>query len=275
MLNKTFKAVLALVAAIGFIPTALAQQPTEKALNFQPPATEIMERIDGFHDLLLWIIFPITIIVLALMAYVMVRFRAGRNPVPSKTTHNTFIEVIWTAIPVLILVVIAIQSFPLLTYEEETPEAGLTIKAIGNQWNWTYEYPDHGDFSFTAIMLNDDELQPGQPRLLATDNHVVVPVDTNVKLLVTASDVIHAWTIPAFGVKVDAVPGRLNELWFNVREEGIYYGQCSELCGKDHGFMPITVEVVSKAKFESWVNEAREEFADAGIVRPIQVAMAN
>lgn len=275
MLNKTFKAVLALVATIGFIPSALAQQPTDKALNFQPAATSIMEQITGFHNLLLWIIFPITILVLGLMVYVMFRFRAGRNPVPSKVTHNTFIEVVWTAIPVLILIVIAIQSFPLLTYEDATPEAELTIKATGNQWNWTYEYPDHGDFSFTAIIVNDEDLKPGQPRLLATDNHVVVPVNTTVKMLVTASDVIHAWTVPAFGVKVDAVPGRLNELWFNVREEGMYYGQCSELCGKDHGFMPIAVEVVSKEKFEAWVKNARVEFADAGVTRPYQVAMAN
>ena len=202
----------------------------------------------------------ITVFVLGLMVYVMVRFNAKANPVPSKTSHNTLIEVVWTVIPILILLVIAVPSFRLL-YDQATPEADMTIKATGYQWYWGYEYPDHGDIAFDALMLEDDELQPGQPRLLTTDNAVVVPVDTTVRVLVTAADVIHNWAMPAFGVKMDAYPGRLNETWFRANQTGIYYGQCSELCGIRHSFMPIMVKVVEKEEFTAWVEQAKVEFA--------------
>jgi cytochrome c oxidase subunit 2 len=243
---------------------ALAAQPVPWQLGFQPPATPIMERLESFHNLLLWIITVITLFVLALLAWVCVRFRASRSPTPSRRTHNTILEIAWTAVPVLILVVIAIPSFKLLYFQDVTPDAELTIKAVGHQWYWSYEYPDNGDFAFDAYMVADGDLQPGQPRLLATDNRVVLPVDTTVRVLVTATDVLHSWAVPAFGVKMDGVPGRINETWVRIQEPGIYYGQCSELCGTNHGFMPIMVEAVSKEEFEAWTQEAQAEFARAG-----------
>ena len=237
-----------------------AAQPEPWQLGFQPAATDMMARISSFNDFLLILMTAITVFVLGLMVYVMVRFNARANPVPSKTSHNTLIEVVWTVIPVLILLVIAVPSFRLL-YDQATPEADMTIKATGYQWYWGYEYPDHGDIAFDALMLEDDELQPGQPRLLTTDNAVVVPVDTTVRVLVTAADVIHNWAMPAFGVKMDAYPGRLNETWFRANQTGIYYGQCSELCGIRHSFMPIMVKVVEKEEFTAWVEQAKVEFA--------------
>lgn len=275
MLKKSFVCMVAALASTIFALGAHAAEPTPKALNFQPAATDIMARVHSFHDLLLWIIIPISVFVLALLLIIAVRFNRKANPTPSKTTHNTLLEVVWTAVPVLILIVIALESFPLLTYEGETPEADMTIKAIGNQWNWTYEYPDHGNFAFTAVIVSDENLKPGQKRLLETDNRVVVPVNTTVKVLVTASDVLHSWAVPSFGIKIDAIPGRLNETWFRVEKEGVYYGQCSELCGIDHGFMPIAIEVVSQEKFDAWVAKAQELYADAGPERPIQIASAN
>jgi len=267
---------VAMVGALALPGVAFAAQPKPWQLNFQEAATPLMEDITRFHDLLLWIIILISLFVLALLAYVMVKFNANANPNPSRTTHNTAIEVMWTVVPVVILVVIAIPSFKLLYASDVIPKVDMTIKATGNQWYWTYEYPDHGKFSFDANMVADDELKPGQPRLLETDNRVVVPVDTTVRVQVTASDVLHAWSIPAFGVKVDGVPGRLNEIWFGpVKNEGVYYGQCSELCGIRHGFMPIAVEVVSKEKFEAWVAKARNEFAsDNRLSRPRMLAQS-
>jgi cytochrome c oxidase subunit II len=224
-----------------------------------------MEQVTSFHNLLLIIITLISIFVLLLLVWVMVKFNERANPNPSRTTHNTTIEVLWTVIPVVILVVIAIPSFKLLYYSDVIPKADMTIKATGNQWYWNYQYPDHGKFSYDANMVDTKDLKPGQPRLLTVDNRIVVPVDTIVRVQVTASDVLHAWAMPAFGVKVDAVPGRLNETWFGpVKKEGVYYGQCSELCGSRHGFMPIAVEVVSKAKFDAWVIMAKKEFASEG-----------
>lgn len=241
-------------------------------LGLQEAVSPTMERIVSFHDLLMWIITLITIFVLALLAYVCVRFKASNNAVPSKRTHNAMIEVAWTAIPVLILVVIAIPSFKLLYYADSVEETEMTIKAIGRQWYWSYEYQDEEDeqvsFTFDAFMIADEDIdeEAGQVRLLETDNRVVVPVETNIRLLTTASDVIHSWAIPAFGVKLDAVPGHVNEVWFRVDEPGTYYGQCSELCGAYHGFMPITVEAVSKEDYDAWRQEAEEQFAKAGDV---------
>ena len=239
-------------------------------LGLQEAASPVMERIVSFHNLLLWIITLITIFVLALLAYVCVKFKASNNAVPSKRTHNVMIEIAWTAIPVLILVVIAIPSFKLLYYADAVEETEMTIKAIGRQWYWSYEYQDNdadeASFTFDAFMIPDEDIdaEAGQLRLLETDNRVVVPIDTNIRLLTTASDVIHAWAIPAFGVKLDAVPGHVNEVWFRVDEPGTYYGQCSELCGAYHGFMPIAVEAVSKEEYEAWRQEAEEQFAQAG-----------
>ena len=263
----------ALVAAAASTGTALAAQPTEWQIGFQPAATPIMEQISGFHDLLLVIVTLISVFVLALMIYTMWRFSAKRNPVPSRTTHNTLVEMAWTVIPVVILVVIAVPSFKLLYAEDVVPKADMTVKAIAHQWYWSYEYPDNGNFRFDSLMVADADLKPGQPRLLETDTEVVVPVGSTVRVIVTASDVIHAWAMPAFGVKVDAVPGRLNETWFRATREGTYYGQCSELCGTNHAFMPIKVRVVSKEAFDKWVAEAKRRYAAAD-APPRSVALA-
>lgn len=229
-----------------------ADYPRPWQLYFQESATPVMEDLTIFHNLLLIVEGGIVLVVSALLIYVIIRFRASKNPIPSKTAHNTLIEVVWTAIPVLILAVIAFPSFKLLYKMDVTPKADLTIKAIGSQWYWTYEYPDH-DIRFDSNMLNEDQLKPGQFRLYEVDHRLVVPTHTNIRLITTAIDVLHSWAVPAFGVKKDSIPGRLNETWFHVNKEGVYYGQCSELCGVKHGFMPIVVEAVSKEKFEAWV----------------------
>jgi cytochrome c oxidase subunit 2 len=245
---------------------AFGAQPEPWQLGFQPAATPIMDRMNAFHNLLLWIITLISLFVLGLLAWVCVRFRASRSATPSRRTHHTLLEVAWTAVPVLILVVIAIPSFKLLYYADVVPESELTIKAIGHQWYWSYEYPDNGNFAFDAYLVADADLQPGQLRLLTTDNRVVLPVDTNVRVLITATDVLHSWAIPAFGVKMDAVPGRINETWLRIEEPGTYYGQCSELCGTYHAFMPIMIEAVSKDEFQAWTRQAQEQFAEVGAV---------
>ncbi|MDP4823857.1 MAG: cytochrome c oxidase subunit II [Aestuariivirgaceae bacterium] len=256
-------------------------EPSPWQLNLQGSVTPVMESIHGLHTYLLVIITAITLFVLGLLIYVSVRFSAKANPVPSKTTHNTAIEVAWTVVPILILISIAIPSFRLVYFQREIPQADLTIKATGNQWYWSYEYPDQDGISFDANMLTDAEAAQKQlPRLLATDNEVVVPTGKVVRLIVTAGDVIHSWTIPSFGSKIDAIPGRLNEDWFKVEKDGLYYGQCSELCGKDHAFMPIMVRAVPPAEFEAWtakakaagVAEANKMFADAAI--PAQLAQS-
>jgi cytochrome c oxidase subunit 2 len=248
----------AVVVAMGIAGTAaFAAQPLPGQINFQPAVTPVMERIADFHTLLLIIITLISVLVLGLLVYTIVKFSAKNNPEPSKLTHNTAIEVLWTVVPVIILVIIAVPSFKLLYYADVVPKADMTIKAIGHQWYWSYEYPDHGKFSFDSYMIPDDELKPGQVRLLDTDTSVVVPVKATVRMQITADDVLHAWAVPAFGVKIDAIPGRLNETWFKATKEGTYYGQCSELCGINHGFMPIKVEVVSKSKFVAWAAAQR------------------
>ena len=229
-------------------------------INFQTPATDHAQAIQDFHYLLLVIITIVTLFVMALLLWVIVRYNARVNPKPSTFSHNTLVEVIWTAVPVVILVLIFIPSMRVLYEGDVIPPADMTIKAIGHQWNWSYEYPDQGNFSFLAQMMSDDKAKlAGQPRLLATDNHVVVPIGKVVRVIVTSQDVIHSWTVPAFGVKVDAVPGRLNELWFKANREGVFYGQCSELCGVDHSHMPIAVDVVSQEHFDQWVAETKSK----------------
>ena len=220
----------------------------------------------------MWIISAIVLFVFVLLAYACWRFDEVRNPVPSRRSHNTLLEIAWTAVPVLILVIIAIPSFKLLYYMDVVPETEMTIKAIGHQWYWNYEYPDNGNFTFDAYMIAESDLQPDQLRLLDTDNRVVVPVGTNVRIQTTAADVLHSWAMPQLGVKVDAVPGRLNELWINVERPGIYYGQCSELCGVNHGFMPIMLEAKAKPDFDAWVKEAQEQFAKVGEDGAVRVA---
>lgn len=250
---------LAIVALTG--GAVWAAQPEPWKLGFQEAASPVMADINWFHNFLLWIITAITIFVLILLVIVIVRFNARSNPNPSKTTHNTLIEVAWTIIPVLILVGIAVPSFRLLFFQLDVPKADLTIKATGKQWFWTFAYPDNGPFEFDSIMLTDAQRKPDQPRLLAVDNEVVVPVNKVVRVQTTGADVIHAFAMPAFGVKIDAIPGRLNETWFKATKEGVYYGQCSELCGKDHAFMPIAIRVVSDQAFNTWLADAKKKFA--------------
>ena len=239
-------------------------QPEKWQLSFQQPASPLMEELIGLHDLVFWIITFITVFVFVLLAYVCVRFSAKANKKPSKTTHNSLLEVAWTLIPVLLLVVIAIPSFRLLYKQNDFSNIDMTIKATAYTWYWSYQYPDHENIEFDAIMLTDEELSEGQPRLLATDNPLVVPVNKNIKLLITSdpTGVIHSWAMPSFGVKTDAIPGRLNETYFNVKEPGMYYGQCSELCGYGHGFMPISVKAVTEQEFAEWLEVAKTEFAN-------------
>jgi len=263
-LAKLGAAAAGVFGALGAVGAALAQQPTDWEIDFQTALSPSMERIVDFNFMVTIIIVIISAFVLGLMAWIVVRYNKKRNPTPSKTTHNTLLEVVWTVVPVIILLIIAVPSFRLLYYTDRIEEADMTLKAIGHQWYWSYEYPDHGDFTFDAIMLEDDELEEGQPRLLATDEAVVLPVGAKIRLLTTADDVIHSWAVPALGVKMDSVPGRVNETWFQINREGMYYGQCSELCGTLHGFMPIMIEAVSQEEFDAWVEFAREEHAAAG-----------
>jgi cytochrome c oxidase subunit 2 len=249
-------------------------------IGFQQPVTSIARNIQWFHDdLLMPIITVISLFVLALLVYVMWRFNERANPFPSRTTHNTLIEVLWTVVPVMILVIIAVPSFRLLTEELVAPTPDLTLKVTGSQWHWNYEYPKDqgGGFAFDAFMKPEDQIKPdsGDIRLLAVDNEVVVPINKVVLLQVTAADVIHSFVIQSFGIRIDAVPGRLNETWFKAEREGIYYGQCSKLCGKDHAFMPIAFRVVSEDKYQAWLADAKKKFASADAPRPVSVADAS
>ncbi len=238
-----------------------AGEVTPWQLGLQEAASPVMAQIHSLNDYLTLICILIVAFVLALLGYVCLRFNEKANPTPSKTTHNTFLEVVWTAIPVLILVSIAIPSLKLLFFMDKTHDPDMTLKVTGHQWYWSYEYPDHGEFTFDAVMVDDDELEEGQRRLLSTDEEVVLPVGKNIRVLLASEDVIHAWALPQFGVKIDTVPGRTNETWLRIDKEGVYYGQCSELCGVNHGFMPITVRAVSADDFAAWVEEAKEEYA--------------
>jgi cytochrome c oxidase subunit 2 len=248
---------------IGGAALAGSGQPSPWQMGFQQAATPVMENIIWFHDFLLYLIIAITIFVLALLVIVVVRFNARANPTPSRTTHNTLLEVMWTLVPVIILVAIAVPSFKLLFLELTIPPADVTVKATGKQWYWSYSYPD-AKFEFDSLMLKDNERKADQPRLLAVDNELVVPVNKVIRVQVTGADVIHAFALPAFGVKIDAIPGRLNETWFKATKTGMFYGQCSELCGKDHAFMPIAIRVVSDQEFASWVETAKKKYASGG-----------
>lgn len=248
-----------------FLPLsgAMADYAKPYQMGLQDPASPVAQRMYDFHNLLMYLITFIVVFVAGLMVYVMIRFRAKANPVPSKVTHNTPLEIMWTLIPTLILFAIAFPSFKLLYYADRIEQPEMTLKVTGNQWYWDYEYPDHEGLSFSSYMIPDEEIkaEEGQIRNLSTDNIVVLPVDTNIQIIVTAgaTDVLHAFAVPAFGIKTDAVPGRLNETWVRITKPGTYYGQCSELCGKAHAFMPIEVKAVSKEEFDEWLVKAKEE----------------
>jgi cytochrome c oxidase subunit II len=247
-------------------------QPSPWQIGLQQSVTPVMDDVVWFHDLLLWIITATVALVLVLLVVVTVRFNARANPTPSRTTHNTLIEVVWTVVPVIILVVIAVPSFRIMFFQLNTPQADVTVKATGKQWFWSYSYPDQGKFEFDSLMVPEADLKADQPRLLAVDNEMVVPVGKVVRVQVTGADVIHAFAMPSFGIKIDAVPGRLNETWFKAAREGVYYGQCSELCGRDHAFMPIAVRVVSEQAFTAWVEDAKKKFAASPVPAPVTVA---
>lgn len=260
IIKNTFgRLALAGSTALLFAGTALAQtpgMPTDGAIGFQPAATPGAERIHWLNGYVMPLIFGITIFVLVLMIYIMFRFREKANPVPSKTSHNTALEVVWTAVPVAIVFGLIVLATDVLYFLDEVPESDMTVKVVGNQWNWDYVYVDHGEFEFNSAMLSEeDSAAAGVSYRLATTEPMVVPAGKKVRLIVTASDVLHSWAMPSFGVKMDAVPGRLNETWFQVTEPGTYYGQCSEICGRDHAFMPIEVKVVPEAEFDAWVLE--------------------
>jgi cytochrome c oxidase subunit 2 len=255
------KKILFILLTTIYATSSLADQPKQWQFGFQDAASQSMRDIVSFHNnILLPIIIAISVFVLFLMIYTCIRFRASKNPNPSKTTHNVAVEVLWTLIPCLILIVMAVPSFKILYKQDTIPKVDLTIKAVGYQWYWGYEYPDE-NIIFESYMIKEEELKENQPRLLTVDNEVVVPVNKVVKVLITANDVLHAWALPSFGVKRDAVPGRINETWFKAEKVGTYYGQCSELCGIQHAFMPITVRVVTDEEYAQWLAEAQMKFA--------------
>ena len=268
------KFILIILSAI-FTTSATANQPKDWQLGFQSPASDGMRDIVNFHNnLLLPIIIAISVFVLFLMIYACIRFRASRNPVPSTTTHNIAVEVLWTLIPCLILIVMAVPSFKILYKQDTIPKADVTVKAIGYQWYWGYEYPDE-NIIFESYMVETKDLKENQPRLLTVDHEVVVPVNKVVKVLITANDVLHAWALPSFGVKRDAVPGRINETWFKAEKVGTYYGQCSELCGIKHAFMPITVRVVSEKDYAEWLTGAKIKFAKEPLLENENIKLAS
>ncbi len=261
------------IASAGPALAALGH-PVPWQMDLQDSATPVMDEISEFHYFLLWVIGVISVFVLALLLIIIVRFNARANPTPTRTTHNTPLEIIWTIVPVIILAVIAVPSFRLLFVELDVPHPDLTIKATGKQWFWSYAYPDNGNFEFDSLMVQTKDLKPDQPRLLTVDNEVVVPVNKVVHVLVTGADVIHSFTVPSFGIRIDAVPGRMNETWFKATKTGMFYGQCSELCGKDHSFMPIAVHVVSESDFNAWVAQAKQKFSAENGVPPNTFAAA-
>lgn len=262
------------IALLLLAPAALAEEAVDWQLGMQQAATPVREHIDALHNELLVIITLITLFVLALLIYVIVRFGAKSNPTPSQTTHNTLLELLWTTVPILILVAIAIPSFKLLYYNDRTQHADLTLKVTGHQWYWSYEYPDNKDVSFDSSMVDEKDLKPGQPRLLEVDNPVVVPVGAKVRVLVTGTDVIHSWFIPSAGVQEYAVIGRTNESWMQFDRPGTFYGECNQICGLNHPFMPIEIKAVAKADFDKWVANPKMKFAQNGEPLAVQTAAA-
>jgi len=282
MVMGSLKRAVARAASALFVFTAFAlfagpagaDYPRPWQLGMQAPASEVKDRINSLHDLLLVIITVITLFVLALLVYVMVRFRASAHPTPTRTTHNTMIEILWTVLPVVILVVIAIPSFKLLYFEDRAPDAKMTLKVTGHQWYWSYAYPDNGNVQFDSYMVQPEDLKPGQMRLLAVDNPVVLPVKTDVRILVNGSDVMHSFFITSLGVQIYAVPGRVNETWVNIDRPGTYYGECNQICGDNHAYMPIEIQAVSAEDFAKWLETAKKKFAAAPSNGAVRIADA-
>jgi cytochrome c oxidase subunit II len=260
-IERTFLRVAGLTAPALISGAAFADRPQPWQLGLQDPVTPVADKLQDLHTLLLWIITLTVIFVLGLLGYVCVRFRAKANPTPSTTSHNTIIEVLWTMIPVLILLVIAVPSFKLLYFQETVPKSDLTLKVTGLQWYWHYAYPDSGDFGFDSVLVDDKDLKDPTLRLLDVDNEVVLPIDTNVRIQIAGSDVMHSWFVPALAVQKYAVVGRLNEVWVNIEKEGTYFGECNQICGVNHAYMPIKVHAVSKEAFAKWVEQAKGKFA--------------
>jgi cytochrome c oxidase subunit 2 len=269
------EALMVAMAFFGSAGAALAETAHEWQIGFQPAASPVMEQITSFHNILVILITAITLFVMGLLLYIMVRFNARANPVPSTTTHNTTLEVIWTVVPIIILVVMAVPSFRLLYQADVVPEAEMTLKLTGNQWYWNVEYPDHGPITYDITMLEESDRPADAPRLLAVDNDIVVPVGTTIRVQTTSVDVIHAFAMPVMGIKIDAVPGHLNETWFKATREGTFYGQCSEICGSRHAFMPTALKVVSKEAFAAWIEEAKVKYASDPAPQPVGVASAD
>ncbi|MBI3710962.1 MAG: cytochrome c oxidase subunit II [Proteobacteria bacterium] len=263
--------VIAVVILAAF--SVLAQEPQPWQLGMQTPASPSKHKIEDLHNLLLVITTVITIFVLGLLIYTMIRFRASANPKPSRVTHHTWLEVAWTVVPVIILLIIAIPSFKMLYFMDRTVDADMTLKVVGHQWYWSYEYPDNGDLKFDSYMIPDADLKPGQKRLLEVDNRLVVPVGATIRLLIIGTDVIHSWLVPALGVQLYAMPGRVNETWVRVERPGVYYGQCNQICGTNHAYMPIAIEAIPKEAFTRWVDEAKKKFAQNPEL-PLAVAAA-
>lgn len=264
MLKRLSVFVMAVVAsAVALGGEALAEEFRSAPWQwwFQEARSPSAEAVHELHNLIFTVEVGIVIFVLAIMAYIMIRFNSKANPVPSKTSHNTLLEIVWTVVPILILIVIAVPSLKTLYFTDRTESPEMTLKVTGNQWYWTYTYPDHDEIEFDSIMIEDEDLEEGQPRMLAVDNPIVLPVGTNIRILLTTNDVIHNFAVPSLMLKLDTTPGRLNETWVSINDEGTYYGMCSELCGVNHGFMPIQIEAVSKEAFEEWLVGAKEEWA--------------
>lgn len=269
------KAIFAFLAIfLTAIPlTVLAGQPEPWGLGLQEAASPLAEHIHEFHNMLLWIIIAIALFVLVLLVWVIIRYNHKTNPEPAQFSHHVGIEVLWTLVPIIILIFIAVPSFRVLYYNDSTKNPEMTLKIVGYQWYWNYEYPDHGNIAFDSYMVSDEDIADDQVRLLSTDNQVVLPIDTDIQLLISAGDVLHSWTIPAFGVKMDAIPGRWNEAWVNISKPGIYYGQCSEICGKDHSYMPIEIKAVSKEEYKNWAisqGASLEDFETAALETQVE-----
>jgi cytochrome c oxidase subunit II len=258
---RIIKSIITLLSIVLYGFKSFANYPKPWQMNLQEAASPVMKDLTHLHDILLYICFGIPIFVLLLLLYICLRYNKKANPVPSKNSHNTPLEIIWTVLPAIILIVIAIPSIKALYYADKIPETEMTIKVVGRQWFWQYAYPDHDNIAFDSYMINDADIKPGQIRLLEVDNRVVVPINTSIKVLITGGDVIHSWAVPALGVKTDAIPGRLNQTWINITKPGVYYGQCSELCGINHAFMPIAIEAVTKEDFDAWVASAKTKFS--------------
>ena len=270
----------ALISADWVMAETVDMRSKPWQLFFQEPMSPTAEKVYDFNVFLLWVEGLITLFVLGLMAYICLKFNAKANPTPTKTTHNTLLEVIWTGVPILILVIIAIPSLKILYFVDKTQDAEMTLKVIGNQWYWTYEYPDHNGLTFDSYPVPDEELKEGQPRLLSVDNPVVLPANTNIRLLLSSNDVIHNWAMPSLAIKLDTTPGRVNETWTHINKPGDFYGMCSELCGVNHSFMPIHIKALPKAEFKAWLAKAKVEYATnstekkGALVRLAQAATA-